>query len=75
MKRLFKNLKRRSSRTLLLALIVLSAMLFMTACTKTVKVQQQCKQPEINPTLSVTPEPNFSQRLKEVWLLQEKPTN
>ena len=70
----FRNLKQRSFQILLPALIVLSAMQ-LTACTKTVEVKQQCKQPEINPILSVTPEPNFSQRLKEVWLLQKKPTN
>jgi hypothetical protein len=37
--------------------------------------KQQCRQPEINPILSVTPEPNFSERLQKVWLLQKKPTN
>jgi hypothetical protein len=38
-------------------------------------VKQQCRQPEINPILSVTPEPNFSQRLKEVWISPQNATH
>ena len=58
-----------------LCLFLLSGMIQTAGCTKTITVQKQCQQPELNPILSVIPEPNFSQRLKEVWISQKNVTH
>ena len=67
-----KTLRSLKMRTLKILLSL--SLLLMSACARQIEVKQVCRQPELNPILSVIPEANFSQRLKEVWIWPQNVT-
>ena len=63
---------------LILKICVMLSVLTLTSCATTTPIPNSSamsQKPQINPNLNAIQTPNYSERLKKVWILQTNVTN